>query len=335
MIRLLFVLVAALLVSGCKNEGNEPLDANVVVEPVIEPAQAPSPSQPPTSHNGAAPLPQGRTMRDVEVSLRQRADKGDAQASCQLAREMDFCAGAEEHARTLAKVAETIRATKGGPLTQANNNYVLATMAELAQVRRDYCVGATDVTPHERLKYWRQAALRGHVASMIQYGSGEAFGRDQTLATLDELKVYSVEGVRIMKAAARSGSLQANLMLARAYAPVLSAPPTTPLLREAAKRDASVSLAYYMVADQLLRSSKVADVTAQQLRTEAESFRNFMTTAELAAADQMFAALQEDLKRSEEATFDPVVQNGKDANQPVPGTGFCSSDAYADGAKGP
>lgn len=320
------MLGMTLFLIGCTGDSNEAAKQPAKNQPA-KLAQTESSPSPPISY--ASPLPRGRTLREFSAAMRSRAIGGDARAACQLARELDFCAGVEERAHHLSQMADRVRATQSaGPLSQRNKSDVLTTLSDLESVRNEYCEGFSDTPPGERVALWREAALRGHLPSMIQYGAGLAFGRNQTLATLDELRVYKQEGERIMGKAAQSGILQANLMLARAYAPQLSAPDTTPLLRQAVRKNASKSFAYYMLTLQLRGGSESTPPSVQQLQTETEMVRRAMSPTEVAEADRMLFDLRQDLRHANEARFDPIALNKQDIQQTVPTTSFCEAQSF-------
>jgi TPR repeat protein len=270
-------------------------------------------------------LPQAATAREVIGILRERVDAGDPKATCQLAREVEFCAGSEEASHRMAMVAARIKADSGAVL---NRNDVLQTMAELAKVRSEYCAGMPPATPSDSVNLWRKAALRGHLPSMLQYGAGLAFRQDRLLDTLDELKAYRRDGVEMTKHVARSGNLHANLMLARAYAPRSTGPDLTPLLRQAVSHDAAQALAYYMMAQELQRTVASTRISALQLQTEANGLRLMMTPDEISEGTRRFDELRRTLKPAAGAEFDPIAQRERDMQQPVAGTELCERDEF-------
>lgn len=319
------MLGMTLFLIGCAGDSNEAAKQPAKSQPA---KVAETESSPPRAILDASPLPRARTLREFSAAMRSRAIGGDARAACQLARELDFCAGVEERAHQLSQMADRVRATQSaGPVTQRNKSDVLKTLSDLESIRSEYCEGFSDTPPGERVGFWREAALRGHLPSMIQYGAGLAFARGQMLATLDELSVYKKEGERIMGKAAQSGNLQANLMLARAYAPQLSAPDTTPLLRQAVRKNASKSFAYYMLTLQLKGGSASTPPSVLQLQTESEMVKQTMSPAEVAEAERMLLDLQQDLHHVDEARFDPIALNKQDLQQPVPTTSFCEAQS--------
>jgi len=293
----------------------------------------------PTSASGAigdgqrqtspgAPFPKASTAREVTAILHERVATGDSQAACQLAREIEFCADAEAYAQRMSAFAERVNGLERDSEV-LNKNDVLDTLTELAKVRGEYCAGMPRSTPSETVALWRKAALRGHLPSMLQYGSGLAFPRGRLLDTLDELKAYKQEGVQITKEVAQRGNLQANLMLARAYAPQTTGPDYTPLLRQAVTPDPAQSLAYYMIAQLLQQSAQSKRITALQLETEAKGLRMMMSEWDVSEGERRFAELQRSLTPVSGSDFDPLAQGERDSNQPIPGTQMCERAEFA------
>jgi len=81
------------------------------------------------------------------------------------------------------------------------------------------CAGVPPSDPKEQLRYWRQAALAGHLASLSMYASGNVFRIRNSLAMLAELEVYRHEAEAMTQRAALAGDAEALLALTRAYAP--------------------------------------------------------------------------------------------------------------------
>lgn len=278
--------------------------------------------------SNSAPLPTGRSLRETSNLLTKRSEEGDARATCQLALELEFCAGTARQAAYLSAFAERVRASQPGPATAAAKNETLSTISEMAQLRGEYCEGFDNVVADERVKLWRQAAGRGHIPSMVQYGAGRAFNPNETLSVLDELRTYKQDGVAFMIKAARSGNLQANLLLARAYAPSPSAPDRTPFLRQAVEKSSSTSVAYYEVAEELLGQATDAPVTNLQLRAEMTSVTQGMSDAELAKAEEVYASLQRELKVANPAIVSVRGLSDLDPYRAIPGDELCSQDQF-------
>lgn len=308
------LLTACTRTDQVSNDPRQPAEEN-------EPSQAvASPSV--TAQPVASGLPpRGTTLQQMIPALRERIAQGDAVASCQLAREFDFCAGAEEKAQYLSR----IEAQRKTPRASSDESDPASTLTDLAKIRAEYCVGVSAISPAERVGLWRQAALKGHVSSMLQYGSGLAFGYNQTLATVDELRVYKSEGPKLVERVAQNGGFQANLMLARAYAPQLTAPDRVPLLRQAVTKNSATSLAYYKIARELRLATTETAPTDLALETEMKPLMSSMSPQELSESEQKYRALRGQIKNGDRAIVDIDALNKADVNQPVPGMELCGS----------
>jgi len=259
----------------------------------------------------------------VTALLRKRIEAGDSHAACQLAREVEFCADSETTSQRMGMVADRIRASEAQGEVVLNKNDVLQTMAELARARSEYCVGMPPTSPAETVNLWRQAALRGHLPSMLRYGTGLAFRHDRLLDTLDELKVYRRDGVEMTRRVAQSGNAEASLVLARAYAPRNTGPDRTPLLRQAVTPDAAQSLAYYLLAQHTLLATTSPYMTALQLQTETRGLQLMMSPDEVREGERRFDDLTRDLKPVPGAIFDVMSEGERDLYGPTPDTALC------------
>lgn len=310
-----------LLLTACSDPGQAPdkdLPRTQADTPVQNEAATPEAGVQPLK----ADLPKrGATLMQAIPALREKIAKGDPVASCQLAREFDFCVGAEGNAKYLSRMEAFRRAPKSAAEARTDT---VATMTDLARIRGEYCTGVSSISPAERISLWRQAALNGHVSSMLQYGSGLAFGNNQALATLDELRVYKGEGPGFVQKVAKNGSFQANLMLARAYAPQLTAPNMTPLLRQAVTRNSATSLAYYRLAKELRSATTESAPSELALDTEMKALQWSMSPQDVAESEQEYRKLRGELNSGNKAVVDIEALNNADVNQPVPGMELCT-----------
>lgn len=318
-----FGIVLLLPLMACSQDSGPSSTAQARGLPQIQ--EVPLPDSAALLASASRALPRAATAREAVQQLRSRADAGDAQATCQMARELEFCSGSEAFSHRMGLMAARINADQVAAL---NKNDVLQTMAELAKVRNEYCEGMHALSPSESVAMWRRAAMRGHLPSMLHYGSGLAFRQDRLLDTLDELMVFRRDAAEVTKRVARSGHLQANLMLARAYAPRMTGPDRTPLLRQAVQPDAAQSLAYYMLAEQLQRDTASASISPLGLQTETKGLRLMMSPGEVVEGERRFDELRRLLAPTPAGQFDPVAQSERDANQPVPGTELCERDEF-------
>lgn len=312
--------VTLILLTACSRTGPAASDPAQPVGPNDSPPVEAGPSVATSPVTDGLP-PRGTTLQQMIPALRVRIAQGDAVASCQLAREFDFCAGAEEKAQYLSRI-ETQRKT---PRSSSDETDAASTLTDLAKIRAEYCVGVSAISPAERIGLWRQAALKGHVSSMLQYGSGLAFGYNQILATVDELRAYKNEGPKLVERVAQNGGFQANLMLARAYAPQLTAPDRVPLLRQAVTKSSATSLAYYNIAKDLRSVTAETAPTERALEAEMRLLTLSMSPQELSESEQKYQTLRGQMKNSDRAIVDIDALNNADVNQPVPGMELCGS----------
>lgn len=314
---LLLSIVTTLALCSCADRKAGESDTPPMATAPLQTAPRPGPAISPAIND----LPrQGTTLRQSVPALRERIAQGDAVAGCQLAREFDFCAGTEKHAEYLRRVEAQRR-----PDVSARDGRVDAgsTLTDLAGIRAEYCAGASTIPTAERISLWRQAALRGHVPAMLHYGSGLAFGHDRTLSALDELRAYKEEGPQLVQRVAKNGGFQANLLLARAFAPYPGGANWTPLLRQAVNQDAATSLAYYRIAAELRPANEESAATRIEIETEMTPLRWSMSEAELADSERKHAELRSQLVVSDKARVDIRALNRLDVDRPVPGTELC------------
>ncbi len=175
-----------------------------------------------------APLPDlSLPLRDTWQRLKQRADGGDAKASCRLAAELEFCDQVRQRldaASAMLADHEAIASSAGasGPEATAQERarrQALTNASEDVLGLSQHCEGVPAFTPQDRVRYWRAAALGGNVAAMRHYTVGNAFRLNETLENLDALRLYRSEAETIAKRAVAAGDLPTTLALAAAYSP--------------------------------------------------------------------------------------------------------------------
>lgn len=165
--------------------------------------------------------------------LKHRADRGEANAACRLAAEWTYCRGLQKQLQgnefmLRDQENRAVRITSGGDLKRMG---VSAESLERginyaqAQVDRSksllvHCAGVQAPRPDEVPRYWRRAALAGHLPSMRNYAVGNAFRREEFLDNLPALSVYRQEAVRIAKEAVGRGDVRSAIALAGAYSPL-------------------------------------------------------------------------------------------------------------------
>ncbi len=82
----------------------------------------------------------------------------------------------------------------------------------------EHCKGCTDIIASEQIRYWRQAALAGHLPSMTMYASGNAFRNRNSLAQLQDLEVYRHEAEALARRAALAATTKRCWHWSAAYA---------------------------------------------------------------------------------------------------------------------
>jgi hypothetical protein len=163
-------------------------------------------------------------LAEILDELRRRADAGDARAACRIAAELRRC----ELVGVQLSVAQRMEAQRPqvqkamGDQTDPNTQDYFKRMDRFNQSALDastHCAGVTASDPKEQIRYWRQAALAGHLRSMSMYASGDVFRIRNSLAMLPELEIFRHEAEGMAQRAAQAGDAEALLALTRAYAP--------------------------------------------------------------------------------------------------------------------
>lgn len=174
-------------------------------------------------------MPLGAVIED----LKRRADRGEAGAACRLAAEWTHCAklesqleGSEAALRNQERIALRLAAGEGAARMRVSAEAIERGI-DFAQSRVDrskrelaHCDGVPAARPDEITRYWRQAALAGHLPSMRNYAVGNGFRRNEILDNLPALAVYRQEAERIARQAVDRGDLRAAIALAGAYSPL-------------------------------------------------------------------------------------------------------------------
>lgn len=168
--------------------------------------------------------------------LKRRANRGEANAACRLATEWTECLGLQKQLQrneTILQNRERIalRLLPEGNSGNSQRKNISVDAIErgvdyaVAEVERSksalvHCEGVPSPQPEEVTRYWRQAALAGHLPSMRNYAVGNAFRRDEILNNLPALMIYRQEAEKIARQAADQGDLRAAIALAGAYSPL-------------------------------------------------------------------------------------------------------------------
>lgn len=212
-------------------------------------------------------------------------------------------------------------------------------MSELVRERGEYCAGISETltAPSERIKYWQQAAASGHLPSMLQYASGSVFKRGEVLQVLDSLETYKRTALSMMRQVAANGSLDANLLLARAYYP--GADPRFSLYgfyigQVVDRKDGARSLAYYLLSQQLLKEGSGEASVSPYTGIEAEvnnsiaDLKRFLTPEEWAEGNRTYQSLSAQLKLSPDGLV-PVLGFGTGTRYPSsPDISRCSKASF-------
>ncbi|MGH8602556.1 MAG: hypothetical protein ACREXR_07195 [Gammaproteobacteria bacterium] len=202
------------------------------------------------------PLPEGPDFRSIEDTLRQRAAKNDPLAQCQLATELDFCAASTALSDQVARA--TSSAIKGTGAVPAAEN---TTLSGISAARMQYCKGSNVDTTAQRIMLWERAAKSGHLPAVLRYTSGSIFPNQEMLGVLPQLNAYRANALPLLERAAQDGSVQANMMLAKAYSPLGNYSFRANLLSQLVKKEKSLeqSIAYLQMAQKLLETPGIDD----------------------------------------------------------------------------
>ncbi|MBS7456517.1 hypothetical protein [Coralloluteibacterium stylophorae] len=224
-----------------------------------------------------APLPPLDAPFDaVRAQLERRAARGDAAAACRLATEYQAC---ENLRYRMSAVDERIRSQGDAIASIADADQRERAMRELAafgEIAGDnllreaaHCDGVPAIEPARKIDYWRQAALGGNVAAMVQYANGNAFRHRETLDTLQALVRYRGEAEAIARRAAQAGSAEALLVLANAYSGLLDTGSRS-YLAQVVRPDRIEALALYrLAAERLVQQDRDSDPALASLIDDA------------------------------------------------------------------
>jgi hypothetical protein len=320
---LLVSAIACLLLAACGKESS----LGDVIEPTEKEAPGAAISPSGERSNEDSPLPHGNALRDSIAELRERAQRGDARAACQLATELDFCASAEARARALSQASARLQGISTDNSSKQNG---LDAFAQAAKAQTQHCAGISNIDSKDRIQNWRLAASRGHAPSMLHYASGLVFTPNETLLVLDELNSYKALAPIIMKKVAAAGSLDANLMLARAYAPHQVGPDRVPYFRQSIQaRDASTSLAYFQIAEHLSTAAgESASDTREVLLQEMERLKQGMSPEQVAAANQEYNGLKQGMRQSIDLQLPATGWDEREQFQPKPSIERCDQKVF-------
>lgn len=203
-----------------------------------------------------APLPDlDLPLLQIHDALRTRAAAGDARAACRLAAEHEACERHRIQVQAMDAHDAQLEAWIAGqpqPLEPAAQLLVEQRRAQLTDMRTQHdaarlrCEAAPVLSPGDRARYWRQAALAGHVPAMRHYASGNAFRLHDLMDALPALQTYRREAERVAMRAARGGDVASLYLMAMAYANVETGH-WRPFLAQSVTPDLAKALALFSV----------------------------------------------------------------------------------------
>lgn len=249
-----------------------------------------------------APLPEANApLLHIHQALVQRAAAGDARAACRLAAEHERCETARADVRAFALEAAAHSAFIARRTSQFPNasqraaemNAHLERLIEEQHALAAACDAAPPLSPAARARYWRQAALAGHLPSMRHYAVGNGFRYHDLMDALPALETYRREAEAMALRAANAGDLVSAYELAMAYANVDGSRRRT-FLAQTITPDLPRALGWFSV---LARHPTVAGLPARHpiaanvARRHAE-LQSAATADEVAEADRLTAMVQ-------------------------------------------
>ena len=272
------------------------------------------------AHAQELPLPSEKEpLRLVLAQLQQRAAAGDAPAACRLGAEYQYCGSVQQEVESMAQAKKAA----------GERSAFLNTLAAHLDAKVAHCSGVDLPSPSQRVAYWRQAAMRGHVPSIVHYASGRAFGLNETLELLPELAIYREQAPRLIQQAAQAGSADAILVLARAYSP-RRIDFGGSLLAQLIKPDAKQALIYLYLARAAV-TGQDPDSKAQLVDIDREIAAHKALLSEHAQAE----ALQDAERRKAEwrPAFNDMPVRGNVLTTPalMPDLEGCGVDRYIGG----
>lgn len=305
---LLMAVVAVVLIFTSKSGGRGLVDEGSITDGVRESTTSERAKL--KSHIGGASneqLPDVDTpLRLVVDDLKRQADNGNPSAMCRLAAEWDKCddlrTKATDARRSLMARERVLLNDKFRKRAQVDGQ-TLKTMEqglayEKQEIKRlqsllEHCEGVPAPEAGEEEKYWRRAALAGHLPSMRQYAVGNAFQKDEILNNLPALATYRDEAVALAHRAVDRGDLTTAIALAGAYSPLTRRGST--FLSQLVEPNAVESLKYLYMTRSAVESARRFTVNANlrsELLATVSELESVMTPAEvqLARSRAMFAS---------------------------------------------
>jgi hypothetical protein len=241
---------------------------------------------PPATAPASAGLPPtGLPVAEIYPALHERALHGDAVAACRLAFELQRC----DRLRPDVDAEMATRIDPGkiqDPQTLAYMERQLAEMADRQAAARD-CAGLSDAQRREGFDRLRQAALAGHLPSLLAYAADGGVPSNQTLQRLDQLRHYRNEAMPLLERAMAQGSAAAAMQLSMAYMPSLGFSPLSGLSPGEPDRVVGASLMLYGM--QLMRmhpTDQPKDLPTPEELRQVLSMQLGVTDAEMTEAQR-------------------------------------------------
>ncbi|WP_101926897.1 MULTISPECIES: hypothetical protein [Luteimonas] len=251
----------------------------------------------------AAPLPDLDTpLAQIHDDLVRRAANGEARAACRLAVEHQRCETGRTRLRSMVARDAQDPAWQTRRLGTADSDearaHVEAMRVQQLQARSEQaqfvaqCDEIAPLSPDARARYWRQAALAGHVPSMRHYAIGNAFRWHDLMDALPALQTYRREAEAIARRAAMQGDAASIYALAMAYADS-DGGHWRPFLAQTTTPDLAQSLAWFSV---LARHPAITTLppdhpTALNVARQLATLQAAATASESARAAQLTAAV--------------------------------------------
>jgi hypothetical protein len=253
--------------------------------------------------------PEEVPLREAIRDLERRAAQGDAQASCRLAAEYNYCEAAKVNLGKFERQLSDIEKAKN--VLSRENVAFIALDADAVTRQVEHCAGVAIPSHAQRFKYLRDAALRGHLPSLVEYSLGRFSGR---LTILDELKVYRNEAVPLAERAARAGSARALLALAAAYSPPGYEAVISGMFREIVEPDPVEALTLYYH----LRNSLESDPSMDARRMREEADKAIAQLLKEVSSEKAISAAEEARRRR--AAWKPISIDIQTSGGFIPGT---------------
>lgn len=161
---------------------------------------------PAKAHATARPLPpDDRPLTEVFDELSERARKGDQDAACRLAWDLETCAGLEELAQVESTLVDWAAQERPGSTDESRAARRAATMASRLARARKVCAGLDASQTALAPAMMRRAAELGEPRSMARYALNPRFDRLRPLDQVDALHAYRNEASVFLERAVDAG----------------------------------------------------------------------------------------------------------------------------------